>query len=111
GRGLGAHALAVGDLALVARRRLLEIGAQPLDLAVGLARIELQPEVDEHLVLGALRAIAARHAAGTAPRDAHRTAATEHARVRARASRAGHPGRAPERHPRRAARGATSGPW
>ena len=35
-------ALAVRDLALVVRVRLVEVGAQPLDLGVGLVRIELR---------------------------------------------------------------------
>ena len=64
-RGLGAHALAVGDLALVVRGRLLELGAQLLDLGVGLARIELEPEVDHDLVLRPPRADARRAARRT----------------------------------------------
>ena len=76
-RGLGADALAVGDLALVVRVRLLELGLERLDLGVGLLRIELEAEIDQDLLLGVRRSRAA-----PAPAGAHRPAAPEHARVR-----------------------------
>ena len=80
-RRLGTHALAVGDLALVARVRLLELGLERLDLGGGLLGIELEPEIDHHLLLGILGRSDLRRTDGTAAaEDAGRALGARHLR-------------------------------